>query len=104
MEFKGTKGVWELKPNDFYIEVRNISEDEKTVFNCNVFLNRETDDCLQHESDSLCEENLANAKLIASAPEILAAMIEFVERVDKGEVRSTKTYNKFKELINKATT
>lgn len=48
------------------------------------------------------EQELANARLISVAPELLEAMIEFVERVDKGEVRSTKTYNKFKELIRKA--
>ena len=27
------------------------------------------------------------------------ALSEFVERVDKGEVRSTKTYNKFKRIL-----
>ena len=45
----------------------------------------------------------ANARLIVCAPEMLSAMIEFCERVEKGEVRSTKTYNKFKEIITKAT-
>jgi len=28
-----------------------------------------------------------------------AAMIEFVDRVDRGEVRSTKTYSKFKKIL-----
>lgn len=45
----------------------------------------------------------ANAKLIAAAPDMFAAMQEFVERVDKGEVRSTYTYNQFKAIIAEAT-
>lgn len=45
----------------------------------------------------------ANAKLIAAAPEMIEALQWFVDRCDKGEVRSTKTYNRFKEIIKKAT-
>lgn len=48
-------------------------------------------------------QELANAKLIAVAPEMYQAMQEFCDRVEKGEVRSTKTYNKFKEILNKIT-
>lgn len=33
------------------------------------------------------------------APEMLNALIEFCERVEKGEVPSVKTYQKFKQLI-----
>lgn len=33
--------------------------------------------------------------------ELKEAMQEFVNRVDKGEVRSVKTYTKFKELLAK---
>ena len=44
----------------------------------------------------------ANAHLIAAAPEMYEAMQEFVNRVDKGEVRSNKTYNKFKSILAKA--
>jgi hypothetical protein len=33
--------------------------------------------------------------------ELIDAMNWFCERVEKGEVRSTKTYNRFKELISK---
>lgn len=46
-------------------------------------------------------EYYANANLIAIAPDMLEAMIEFCDRVDRGEVKSTKTYNKFKELIKR---
>lgn len=44
----------------------------------------------------------ANARLIAAAPDMLAALKEFVDRVDRGEVRSKKTYAKFKAIIAKA--
>jgi len=33
-----------------------------------------------------------------------SAMQEFVDRCDKGEVRSKYTYNKFKEILAKSTT
>jgi uncharacterized coiled-coil protein SlyX len=49
------------------------------------------------ENDSLISRNAEQESEI----EVLkAAMQEFVDRVDKGEVRSTKTYNKFKALLN----
>ena len=35
-------------------------------------------------------------------PEMYEAMQEFVNRVDRGEVRSTATYNKFKTILAKA--
>lgn len=41
----------------------------------------------------------ANAKLIAKAPEMFELLKEFVHRVEIGEVRSKKTYAKFKEII-----
>lgn len=47
-------------------------------------------------------ENRANAHLIAAAPEMYEAMQEFVDRVDRGEVRSTATYNKFNSILAKA--
>lgn len=55
------------------------------------------------ESNQPRQEAEANAKLIASAPDLLEAMQEFCERVEKGEVRSTYTYTKFKALIKLAT-
>ena len=49
------------------------------------------------------EEQQANAKLIAAAPELLDACIEFVRKVDCGMARSTKSYKQMKEAIQKAT-
>lgn len=48
------------------------------------------------------KEMQANAHLIAAAPEMYEAMQEFVNRVDRGEVRSTATYKKFKSILAKA--
>jgi hypothetical protein len=42
-----------------------------------------------------------NGRLIAAAPEMYDAMKLFCDRVDRGEVRSTKTYNQFKEILNR---
>lgn len=47
-------------------------------------------------------EAVANAKLIAAAPDMLNAMQEFCDRVDRGEVRSKATYAKFKAIISDA--
>ena len=44
----------------------------------------------------------ANARLIAAAPDLLEALEWFCARVAAGEVRSKKTYAKFKEVIAKA--
>ena len=53
---------------------------------------------IQPENDSI-EEMESNAKLIVQAPKMLEAMILFCDRVDRGEVRSKKTYASFKEII-----
>lgn len=58
---------------------------------------KEADIAHTHGSD-----DVANADLIAAAPEMYEAMQEFVNRVDRGEVRSTATYNKFKTILAKA--
>ena len=52
---------------------------------------------------SVPEEDLPNARLIAAAPDLLEAAIEFVRKVECGEGRSTKSYAQFKAAIAKAT-
>lgn len=54
-------------------------------------------DTLREMNNSYSEE-LSNKNV--EIERLKAAMQEFVDRVDKGEVRSTKTYNKFKALLN----
>lgn len=49
-----------------------------------------------------CKIAISNA--VQQRDELLEAIQTFVDRVDKGEVKSTKTYNQFKELIAKTKT
>ena len=83
-QFKGTKGNWELEsenPTSFpYVLLKN----DTRILSINVILNsREkvrnnykdgTFDFSDKDSISLSEENMANAKLVASAPEMLEAL------------------------------
>lgn len=48
------------------------------------------------------EKHAAEDRLRIAAPDMLAALKEFVARVDRGEVRSKKTYAAFKAIIAKA--
>lgn len=43
----------------------------------------------------------ADARLIAEAPVMYGLLKEFVDRVERGEVRSKKTYAKFKEVLSR---
>lgn len=45
---------------------------------------------------------IADAYLIAAAPELLAACKEFVKKVEAGEARSTHSYQQMKSAIAKA--
>ena len=45
----------------------------------------------------------ANARLIAAAPDLLAAALDFVAKVERGEAKSTRSYAAFKAAIAKAT-
>lgn len=47
------------------------------------------------------EEQRANGWIMALGPVMYNAIKEFCDRVEKGEVRSTHTYKKFKEIINR---
>lgn len=44
-------------------------------------------------------EQRANKSLVAQAPAMYTAMQEFCDRVDRGEVRSRKTYEQFKSIL-----
>lgn len=45
---------------------------------------------------------VGNAYLMAASPEMYEAMQEFVDRCESGDVRSVKTYDKFKAILAKA--
>jgi len=51
--------------------------------------------CL-HRMDLLCQDHKRIAK---ENMELRIALREFCERVERGEVRSVRTYNKFKQLL-----
>ena len=71
MEFKGTKGNWKAKKNNAYWDVQSDLDINDTYFsvNCMMFKGEKNEDyCLS-------KENEANAKLIASAPDLLEALI-----------------------------
>lgn len=106
MSTKHTPGPWQVKHSESKAAWNVVGTKlggKYKIARCPYVIHTPVDknnlDLLSHES----EEAKANAKLIAAAPEMLEAMQEFIDRVDKGEVRSTRTYNKFKEIINKAT-
>ena len=48
------------------------------------------------------EEEAANARLIAAAPELYAACEEFVRKVECGEARSVRSYAQMKAALSKA--
>lgn len=48
---------------------------------------------------STAEEAMQSARLYVAAPLMYSAIVKFIHRVDTGEVRSTKTYSQFKEII-----
>ena len=49
------------------------------------------------------DEDSPDAKLIAAAPDLLDAAIEFCRKVESGEAKSSKSYAAFKSAIAKAT-
>lgn len=49
-----------------------------------------------------CFASERNANIIAAAPELLAACMEFVRKCDVGEARSKRSYAQMKLAINKA--
>lgn len=87
MEFKGTKGKWEVKK----------------VANQNwVWANVRGGECLAKFSD--IEENKANAQLISKAPE----MLDFINRISGEMLRNDfvldeRWYDQARELIKQAT-
>jgi len=92
--FKHTKGEW-------FFEEKINSEGNISI---NMFsakgglLTKLIDD-----DSKTFEEIKANAILMTNAPKLLEAIVEFCERVEKGEIRSKKTYSKFKTIIEKTT-
>jgi len=80
-EFKGTKGKWEISKGN------NVFADGKIIFS--------------PQSDFSNMEIEANAKLIATAPEMLEMLKDIIENTDRmvQDGQGTETYY---QLMNKA--
>lgn len=103
MEFKGTKGEWEVCSND----VENIGD-------CLVIFSKERKNSgikgypyalisVISPFTNLDNEDLLNAKLIAAAPELLKALQGLVFEIDDcAQPSDWDTYKQAKEAINKA--
>jgi hypothetical protein len=87
MNFKGTKGNWELV-NETQVA---FSQDEFNTKDCDLY---------EHQYDSF-EEMVANAKLIAAAPELLKALQTCLKRITN-ESHEPFAILEATEAINKA--
>ena len=100
-ECKGTKGEWIATTNSHYQEVSLVTN--KKRLNCNIFLYDVVED--NTLKLSLSEENEANAKLIAAAPDLLdalQAMLSRFKHVDEGYIKANHVKELAKKAINKA--
>lgn len=91
-EFKGTKENW----NHDIRYIVAFTDDDKMIQICEIY--SPANDIKYHSPDKA----RANAHLIAAAPDLLQACIDFVEKVNRGEAKSTKSYSQMKSAIHKA--
>ena len=102
-EFKGTKGEWKVK--DDFREPSILNEDNCVIFTHNNNCSDEDEDFIQYYSHN---KMMANAKLIAAAPELLEELITLLSNIDEmgntGEdMRELRTYlSDARKAINKA--
>ena len=96
---KHTKGNWVAIKNESFWEVNSVEsyEENKNIFSVNVLL---YDSKVRHLH--LSEENEANAKLIASAPELLEACILVLKETCHHDLEQH-VYDKLNNAIKKAT-
>ncbi len=90
---KYTKGPWRVRPtsSEDWDDERGLCVDAGSLCICDTWGSGVADDVMQ-----------ANARLIAAAPEMAEAMMIFVQRVERGEVKSKKTYAQFMEILKQA--
>lgn len=90
LEFKGTPGPWAVMTDDFDGHcVINPTSDFGIEF-------------IAKNIQQGYDDGEADANLIAAAPDLLEAAIDFIEKVDTGRARSTDSYNKFKLAVHRA--
>ena len=102
-EFKGTKGIWSWRINSkskrTRIEVNIQKYPDRPEFLQNIHSYMLDEDQCTAKGCSCISEDIANAKLIAAAPELLEALIEVVRISYRDHI----AWNKAKEVIKKAT-
>lgn len=90
LEFKGTKGKW------------TYSEQQGKPGHCfvaQVFAELSVAEITPRDNQ---DEATANAKLMAASKDLLKCCLDFVEKVDSGKARSTKSYAQMNKAIKKA--
>ncbi len=93
IEAKHTPGPWLQEPGDTVICIRATADHESY---------RIADVGGMPYWKRFTEADKSNARLIAAAPDLLAACKEFVRKVDAGEAKSTRSYAQMNAAIAKA--
>lgn len=98
--FKGTLGEWEVLEHSW--SDTSLVPKHGTYI-CTKSIQDDLDENATEEEEQVADTIVqANFRLMSQSKRMLAAMQNFCDRVEKGEVRSTKTYNEFKEIIKLA--
>lgn len=92
LEFKGTPGPWDASTIEFDL-----------ADNCQGAIHRTYLEGSEHKSTFVADvATVEDSNLIAAAPALLAAAIDFVEKVDSGRAYSKDSYMKFKLAVHAA--
>ena len=95
MEFKGTKGEWELVEHSW--SDTSITCGDKTICTNSIYY-----EATEETQEELENEVSANFKLMLASKDLLDFAIDFIEKVESGRAKSTDSYNKAKEAVRKA--
>ena len=102
-KLKHTPGPWKAFKNEYFYDIKcsdKIGGEEIYKYSPHICMVIQ-DTNYDHTRGEYTEE--ANARLIATAPEMLEALIYFVKRVREGSIRSKTTYNMYVGIIESAT-
>ena len=89
-EFKGTKGSWKAKNNPSNTKLYGIWSEKMDLI------------AMANQDFRTREEMKANAKLIATAPELLEACVRALGQINGEGMRKERTIKQLEQAINKA--